>query len=78
MLHNFILNGSIFGSGIKKYSEGGGIGDFKIQLDNWNCDVHEDSYEDGEGERVNSFSEEVNKVFNSPKEFFDYLHNKVF
>ena len=61
-----------------KYAEGGGLGNFKIQLDSWGCSMRENSYEEGEGDRVDYFSEKVNEVFDSPKEFFDYLHNNVF
>jgi hypothetical protein len=75
-----IAGGYLIGDATKDkqlFASGGNINGYKIQLDSWDADVYEDSYEDGEGKHVNSFNDVVNKTFDSPESLFEYIHNKV-
>jgi hypothetical protein len=61
----------------RKYAEGGIVGDYQIELENWFARVHEDDYENGEGDQVNSFADDVNKTFKTAKQLFDYINDKI-
>ena len=61
-----------------QYALGGGIDDkYKLTLKSWDADIYEDSYEEGEGEHVNSFGEKVNKSFSSGEELLEYISNNI-
>ena len=59
------------------YKNGGGANGYKLTLKNWDADIYEDSYEEGEGERVNSFGEKVNKSFSSGEELLEYINDNI-
>lgn len=59
------------------YKTGGGANGYKLTLKNWDADVYEDDYNEGEGNQVNSFSEKVNKSFASGEELLKYISNNV-
>jgi hypothetical protein len=61
-----------------QYALGGGIDDkYKLTLKSWDADIYEDSYEEGEGEHVNSFGEKVNKSFSSGEELLEYINDNI-
>jgi hypothetical protein len=59
------------------YKTGGAANGYKLTLKNWDADVFEDDYNEGEGEQVNSFSEKVNKSFASGEELLKYISKNV-
>jgi hypothetical protein len=60
-----------------EYAKRSTVGDCQIELESYVVDVYEDDYEQGKGDKVNSFSEKSNKIFKTQKDFFDYIYAKT-
>ncbi len=60
-----------------QYEEGGKIPEYKLNLESWDADVYEDSYNEGEGDHVNSFNGKVGKSFDSADELIKYINDEV-
>jgi hypothetical protein len=62
-----------------QFANGGGVDGAKIRIDSIYVDVYEDSYEEGEGRNVNSYSrnELVGKILN-PKDLIKFLNDELY
>jgi hypothetical protein len=59
------------------YANGGMLNNGKLYLKHFVATIHEDSYEEGEGNYVNEFSENINMSFDSGKELLEYIKSNI-
>ena len=60
-----------------KMAKGGMLNNGKLYLKHFVATIHEDSYEEGEGNYVNEFSENINMSFDSGKDLLEYIKSNI-